>query len=155
MGSHSYLQNLCSGSACDQMHHLQELNLRGILRHERHLPGVPKHGMRLPLEEMYIKGEDATATAETTNTDWWLVKQADGTWVIVNEPVLSATQQAEENINIAPMPAPTSERPWTQESWNEWNLLENNGTEHPDRVDRKSTRLNSSHSQQSRMPSSA
>ena len=25
MGSHSYLQNLCSGSDCDQMRHLQQL----------------------------------------------------------------------------------------------------------------------------------
>ena len=135
MGSHSYLQNLnsCAG-----------------------LPANVRQFMQCSdtLQNLYIKGEDSmmyeqpiittmpvttmpvttVAVEPATTNQYYLIPDATGVYQIVENPLATTVANNAEDILIPTMPAPSGARPWTQESWNEWNLLEHNGTAHPDRV---------------------
>jgi hypothetical protein len=69
----------------------------------------------------------------TANNEW-LVKSPEGVLTIMNDLVLT-TEQAQMlgAISIPDMPEADAARPWTLANWEEWNLLENNGTMHPSR----------------------
>merc|ERR1740138_2024288 len=160
MGSHSYLQNLghCSGSACNQMHFLQQLNMygpakvyhgapagtdmslqelllgangHGIWQHDKALQqlgvlGEPYvwHG----LQELGVLGEPYVWHG-LQELPFYLTPK-EGQLAIVEA---DAAPEASETIEIPTMPEASGARPWTQESWNQWNLLQHNGTRHPDR----------------------
>ena len=120
MGSHSYLQNLCSGSACDQMRHMQEL--RSHNKYTNFMQELPSHNKYVK----FLQNLD-------TPTQWWLIPNAQGVLEIVNVDMTTEEGQEKQAILIPDVPESSGARPWTQESWNQWNLLEHNGTAHPDR----------------------
>ena len=61
MGSHSYLQNLCSGSDCDQMRHLQQLykvpHLQNLYAGATHL--TPEQEAAMHQNDDHMHGADS------------------------------------------------------------------------------------------------
>ena len=79
---------------------------------------------------------EASTTQTYTQADgsvYYLIKDAQGQFQIVKNPLASALTGT-DNVEIPTMPTPSGSRPWTLDAWLQWNLLEHNGTAHPDSV---------------------
>ena len=100
------------------------------------LLGANGHGIwqgaalqELPSHNRYVKFLQNLDAA----TQWWLIPNAEGVLEIVNVDMTTEEGQEKQAILIPDVPESSGARPWTQTSWNQWNLLEHNGTAHPDR----------------------
>ena len=130
-GRHKYLEELghCSGSACNQMR-FQELYAGA--HHEDGNTRARHHDGDAYMQELLF-GRHRYLQNLAAASQWWLIPDASGVLQIVNVDMTADEAAAKQAILIPDVPESSGARPWTQESWNEWNLLEHNGTAHPDR----------------------
>ena len=141
MGSHSYLQNLCSGSACNQMNTGYLMNLGDTTLDNYRSEGLANFNNLYGHGNTRIGNLIGTAGSQQnfglqqldTMIPFYLVKDSANVYHIVQENLTLLQAQEAGAILIPPMPESDPARPWTQYSWNQWNLLANNGTAHPDR----------------------
>ena len=149
MGSHSYLQNL--GDT-----YVKNYQGAGLTRFQNqyghgntqvdNLAGLPGSEQDFGLQELLLGANghgiwqhDPAALQQLCGTyleyaclqelPFYLTPK-EGQLAIVEA---DAAPEASETIEIPTMPEASGARPWTQESWNQWNLLQHNGTRHPDR----------------------
>ena len=114
-------------------HHNGDYNDGGLLGNISHsiFGGEHGHGAAAVVAPIGLLQNLADAS------QYWLVPVGGQEKFKVVGKDLSVTQALSAEklkaILIPPVPEASEERPWTRKSWNEWNLLEHNGTSHPDR----------------------
>ena len=107
--------------------------ITGPTLYQQPILGAPVIYENTLAQPMIVEASTTQTYTQADGSVYYLIKDAQGQFQIVKDPLASALTGT-DNLEIPTMPAPSGSRPWTLDAWLQWNLLEHNGTAHPDRI---------------------